>query len=93
MEYLIISHLLVNTTILFWYIRYKQERFKNIWKEVILTLLIGWLIIFMIDDNVKLRRDTAEGMIGTYEFLVWNNVSEEKKECQRILKALKKALS
>jgi hypothetical protein len=43
--------------------------------------------------NVKIRRDTAEGMISTYEFLVWNNVGEEKKECQRILKALKKALS
>jgi hypothetical protein len=43
--------------------------------------------------NVKLRRDTAEGMISTYEFLVWNNVGEEKKECQRILKALKKSLS
>jgi hypothetical protein len=42
--------------------------------------------------NVKLRRDTAEGMISTYEFLVWNNVGEEKKECQRILKALKKSL-
>ena len=43
--------------------------------------------------NVKLRRDIAEGMISTYEFLVWNNVGDEKKECQRILKALKKALS
>jgi len=43
--------------------------------------------------NVKLRRDMAEGMISTYEFLVWNNVGEEKKECQRILKALKKSLS
>jgi len=43
--------------------------------------------------NVKLRRDTVEGMISTYEFLVWNNVGEEKKECRRILKALKKALS
>jgi hypothetical protein len=43
--------------------------------------------------NVKLRRDTAEGMISTYEFLVWDNVGEEKKECQKILKALKKALS
>ena len=40
--------------------------------------------------NVKLRRDTAEGMISTYEFLVWNNVGEEKKECQRILKAVKR---
>jgi hypothetical protein len=43
--------------------------------------------------NVKLRRYIAEGMISTYEFLVWNNVGEQKKECQRILKALKKALS
>ena len=43
--------------------------------------------------NVKLRRDVAEAMISTYEFLVWNNVGEDKKECQRILKALKKALS
>ena len=43
--------------------------------------------------NVKLRRDTAEDMISTYEFLVWNNVGDEKKECKRILKALKNALS
>jgi hypothetical protein len=43
--------------------------------------------------NIKLKRDVVEGMISTYEFLVWNNVGEEKKECQRILKALKKALS
>lgn len=43
--------------------------------------------------NIKLRRDTVEGMISTYEFLVWNNVGEEKKDCKRILKALEKALS
>lgn len=43
--------------------------------------------------SVKLRRETVEIMINTYEFLVWNNVGEERKECQRILKALKKALS
>lgn len=43
--------------------------------------------------NVKLRRETAENMISTYEFLVWHNSGEDKKECQRILKALKKALS
>ena len=43
--------------------------------------------------NVKLRRDVAEAMISTYEFLVWNNVGEDKKECQRILKSLKKSLS
>lgn len=43
--------------------------------------------------NVKLRRDTVEGMISTYEFLVRNNVGEENKECKRILKSLKKSLS
>ena len=43
--------------------------------------------------NIKLRRDTAEAMISTYEFLVWNNAGEDRKECQRVLKALKKALS
>jgi hypothetical protein len=43
--------------------------------------------------NVKLRRDSIEGMISTYEFFVWNNIGEEKKECKRILKALKKAIS
>ena len=43
--------------------------------------------------NLKLRRDTVEGMISTYEFLVRNNTDEEKKDCQRILEVLKKALS
>jgi hypothetical protein len=42
--------------------------------------------------NVKLRSDTVERMISTYEFLVWNNIGEERKECQKILKALKKSL-
>lgn len=43
--------------------------------------------------NIKLRRDTIEHMITTYEFLVWNNIGEDKKECRKILTALKKALS
>ena len=43
--------------------------------------------------NIKLRRDVVEGMISTYEFLVWDNIGEEKKDCKRILKALEKALS
>ena len=42
--------------------------------------------------NVKLKRDVVEGMISTYEFLVWDNTGEEKKECQKILKTLKKSL-
>jgi hypothetical protein len=43
--------------------------------------------------NVKLNRDIVEGMVSTYEFLVWTNSGDDKKECQKILKALKKALS
>ena len=42
--------------------------------------------------SVKLKRETVEGMISTYEFLVWNNTSDEKNECRKILKALKKAI-
>lgn len=41
---------------------------------------------------VKLRREIVEGMISTYEFLVWNNTGDEKKECKKILNALKRAL-
>jgi hypothetical protein len=43
--------------------------------------------------SVKLKRATVENMISTYEFLVWTNVGDEKKECQRILKALHQALA
>lgn len=43
--------------------------------------------------NIKLRRDIVKGMISTYEFLVWNNTGEERKDCQKILKALKKSIS
>jgi hypothetical protein len=43
--------------------------------------------------NVKLKRDIVEGMISTYVFLVWSNSGDDKKECQKILKALKNALS
>lgn len=42
--------------------------------------------------NVKLRKDLVESMISTYEFLVWDNTGEDKKQCQKILKALKKSL-
>jgi hypothetical protein len=41
---------------------------------------------------VKLKRETVEGMISTYEFLVWSNVGDEKKDCKKILKALQKAI-
>ena len=42
--------------------------------------------------SVKLKRETVEDMISTYEFLMWSNVGDEKKECRKILKALKKAI-
>ena len=42
--------------------------------------------------SVKLKRETVEDMISTYEFLVWSNVGDEKKDCKKILNALKKSL-
>jgi hypothetical protein len=42
--------------------------------------------------SVKLNREIVEGMISTYEFLVWNNTGDEKKDCKKILNALKKSL-
>jgi hypothetical protein len=40
--------------------------------------------------KVNLRDEDIEGMISTYEFLVWNNDGEEKKHCKRVLRQLKK---
>lgn len=42
--------------------------------------------------NVKLHREIVEDMISTYEFFVWSNTGEEKKDAQKVLKALKKSL-
>ena len=42
--------------------------------------------------SVKLKRETVEDMISTYEFLVWSNTGDEKKDCKKILNALKKSL-
>ena len=42
--------------------------------------------------SVKLKRETVEDMISTYEFLVWSNTGDEKKDCKKILKALQKAI-
>lgn len=41
---------------------------------------------------VKFKKETIEDMISTYEFLAWSNVGDEKKECKKILKSLKKSL-
>ena len=43
--------------------------------------------------KVNLRNEDIEGMISTYEFLVWNNEGEDKKHCQRVLRQLKKAIN
>ena len=42
--------------------------------------------------SVKLNREIVEGMISTYEFFVWNNTGDEKKDCKKILNALNKSL-
>lgn len=43
--------------------------------------------------SVKLNREIAEGMISTYEFLLWQNIgTDDAKECRKILNALKKSL-
>ncbi len=42
--------------------------------------------------SVKLSRETVEKMISTYEFLVWNNTGDAKKDCKKIVNALKKSL-
>ena len=42
--------------------------------------------------KVNLRDKDIEGMISTYEFLVWDNKGEDKKHCQRVLRQLKKAM-
>lgn len=43
--------------------------------------------------SVKLNREIAEGMISTYEFLLWQNKgTDDAKECGKILNALKKSL-
>jgi len=42
--------------------------------------------------NIKLKREIVEGMISTYEFLVWSNTGDERKDCKKILTSLKKSL-
>jgi hypothetical protein len=42
--------------------------------------------------NVRLKREVAEEMISTYEFLAFNNSGEERKKYLNILRSLRKAL-
>lgn len=43
-------------------------------------------------SNVRLRISDIKGMIDTYEFLQWQNKGEEKKECARIVRQLRKSI-
>ena len=42
--------------------------------------------------NVKIRREIVEGMIGTYEFLLWNNSGYDNVSIRKIIRTLKKSL-
>jgi hypothetical protein len=43
--------------------------------------------------SVKLNREIVEGMISTYEFLLWKNKgTDDAKDCKKILNALRKSL-
>lgn len=42
--------------------------------------------------NVRMRREIVEGMIGTYEFLLWDNSGCDKVSIRKIIKILKKSL-
>lgn len=44
-------------------------------------------------EKVNLRIEDIEGMISTYEFLVWQNEGEEKEHCKRVLRQLKKSIN
>tara|TARA_R110000850_G_scaffold65656_1_gene146625 strand:+ start:316 stop:465 length:150 start_codon:yes stop_codon:yes gene_type:complete len=47
MKELIMIHFIVNITLLFFYIKYKQEKITKIWKEVTATILFGWIVLFI----------------------------------------------
>jgi hypothetical protein len=43
--------------------------------------------------NIKLKREIAESMISTYEFLLWSNKgTDDEKDCKKILDAIKKSI-
>ena len=44
-------------------------------------------------EKVNLRIEDIEGMISTYEFLVWQNEGEDKEHCKRVLRQLKKSIN
>lgn len=51
MEYLILIHLFINMTILLFYLKNKEEKIRVLWKEIIVTMLIGWIILTILDDD------------------------------------------
>ena len=44
-------------------------------------------------EKVNLRIEDIEGMISTYEFLVWQNEGEDREHCKRVLRQLKKSIN
>ena len=66
---------------------------KNLEKSTEQALTIPIVRRSFSHAKVNLRDEDIEGMISTYEFLVWNNEGDDKKHCQRVLKQLKKAIN
>ena len=50
MNYVILIHFALNLTVLFWYLQGKTE-YKKIYKEIITTVLIGWLIVMFAKED------------------------------------------
>lgn len=70
----------------------KMKKEQNVQEPHKQTLNIPVVKHSLSHIKVNLRYEDIEGMISTYEFLVWNNEGEDKKHCQRVLRQLKKAL-
>ena len=51
MIYLIFTHFILNLTILIFYLKGKNQKKYKIWKEILLTILIGWIVVFVLEDN------------------------------------------
>lgn len=51
MIYLITAHFLINTIILAIYITSKESEFEDIWKEGLITIFFGWIVVFILDEE------------------------------------------
>jgi RsiW-degrading membrane proteinase PrsW (M82 family) len=50
MQLLIIIHFIINITILIPYLLSKEQKPENLWKEIIMTILFGWIVVFLMND-------------------------------------------